>query len=356
MGPPRTLCKNVGELSMSKLEACYLGRAFGMTEVIPRFQRLQNMLRVIANCLAVEELSQASQQKIESPVNELGTWFDHAINVPDNHQRPQHEYEQSRRNFDRIEDLILTDTLPAFSIAAGLESGFNRKSQLDVFTRQVAEVQLQAEANLEKIQALMAAAENSAAQAEKARERAAQDATIMVISAQQVRFNAEVRRHRNQGYLWLIGATAIALSAVGFALQVWVDAQDAVRASIFAGGSSPTGPSTGLAVQLATSKIAVMALLVSFTFWAGRMYRSAAHNQIVNQHRSNALATFETFVDGATPEIRSAVLLQTTACIFGAQPTGLIAHESESPAPAYVADFARAIGTSASHLGSGPKG
>ena len=141
---------------------------------------------------------------------------------------------------------------------------------------------------------------------------------------------------------------ALALLAGGFAYQVWVDARDAVEAAIFAGGSiQQLGPSTALSVQLVMSKIAVMALLVSFTFWAGRMYRASVNNQIVNQHRSNALGTFETFVDGATPEIRAAVLLQTTYCIFASQPTGHISNEAEPQPMPYLADFSRVVGSAA---------
>lgn len=358
MGPVRTVCMKVAELPTAKLESCYLGRAFPLKEVIPRLERLQWMIRTISSCLAVEEIPQEAQNRINNPVAELDTWFTHVTGVPDNHQNPRQEYDQSRRRFDQVESMVHTDALPAFAIAAGLESGLSRKSMLEAFTRDIADVQAQAKTDLEeiqaqaredleKIQASLTAAEQSAVQADKARERAAADATIMAISAQQSRFSGEVARHRRHSYGWLAAASLLALLAAGFAYQVWIDARDAAEAAIFAGGSAAVaGPPTGLSVQLVTSKIAVMALLVSFTFWAGRMYRAALHNQIVNQHRSNALATFETFVDGATPDIRSAVLLQTTSCIFAAQPTGLISTESEPHPMAYLADFARAVGTS----------
>jgi hypothetical protein len=71
--------------------------------------------------------------------------------------------------------------------------------------------------------------------------------------------------------------------------------------------------------------VIVFSLLLSGMLWVGRIYRAARHNYVVNKHRQNALRTFETFVKSADPQIKSAVLLQTTGCIFTAQNTGYVA-------------------------------
>ena len=181
MGPARSICYTVGQLPTSQLQSCYLGRAFPLPEVIPRFERLQFMLRTVANCLAIEDLPEDHKNRISGPANDLNTWFSQVSAVPDSHQNPLHQYEQFRRQFDSVEASIHRDVLPASAIAAGLESGLSRKSLPEGFTSEIAAMQARATEAIEKIQTAMSAAEQSAAQAEKARERAAADATIMAI-------------------------------------------------------------------------------------------------------------------------------------------------------------------------------
>jgi len=70
----------------------------------------------------------------------------------------------------------------------------------------------------------------------------------------------------------------------------------------------------------------------------------------VNQHRQNALSTFETFVKAAADDqTKGAVLLQATQAIFTPQVTGFIAQESDSGGPAQVLEIFRSASS-----GKGP--
>lgn len=95
-------------------------------------------------------------------------------------------------------------------------------------------------------------------------------------------------------------------------------------------------------VQLAIAKIIIFSVLLSATVWAGRTYRAAQHNYVVNKHRQNALSTFETFAKAAADDAtKSAVLLQATTCIFSAQQSGYITQESDGPAYPQVLEIIR---------------
>jgi hypothetical protein len=69
--------------------------------------------------------------------------------------------------------------------------------------------------------------------------------------------------------------------------------------------------------------------------WAGRNFSTHRHNQTVNNHRQNALKTFEAFVKAASDDAtKNAVLLQATQSIFSPQASGYLGiHGGESSAP-----------------------
>jgi len=99
---------------------------------------------------------------------------------------------------------------------------------------------------------------------------------------------------------------------------------------------------TAQLVQLSISKIVVFGALYFALIWAGRMYRAESHNWVINQHRQNALSTFETFVKAASDEqTKSAVLLQATQSIFSHQPSGFSQHEQDSSQSPQVLEIIR---------------
>ena len=80
--------------------------------------------------------------------------------------------------------------------------------------------------------------------------------------------------------------------------------------------------------QILLSKAVILGLLITATFWCAKMYRAARHQQTVNQHRENALLTFQAFIEAAEDkDTRSAVLLETTKSIFTITPSGYLDQE-----------------------------
>lgn len=102
---------------------------------------------------------------------------------------------------------------------------------------------------------------------------------------------------------------------------------------------------TALQIQLAVAKLIVFSVLFSAVVWTGKMYRAHRHNYVINRHRLNALSTFEAFAKATDDQqIKNAVLLQATQCIFGPQPTGYISGENESEGYPQILEIVRGMG------------
>lgn len=99
---------------------------------------------------------------------------------------------------------------------------------------------------------------------------------------------------------------------------------------------------TAQLIQLSIAKIVVFGALYFALIWAGRMYRAESHNWVINQHRQNALSTFETFVKAASDDqTKSAVLLQATQSIFSHQPSGFSQHEQDAAQSPQILEIIR---------------
>lgn len=353
MKAARSACKTAADLPVDTLATCYLGRVFGLKDVIPELHRMQLYLSLISQCPAVDELPFRDEERIREAAVNLAQWFTRATQVQDTNRDAQREHDQLRREFDSRVNSIQTEALPSFAVAGALDLVAARQSQLQQFQEDLNKAKEQVTSMVAGIALELTKAQQSAAEADTARARAAEAATNTAISAQQKLFKEESDRHRKTGYGWIVAGVLLAIAGGGFAWQVYVDAKDSVAFSIFVAGGGPSpSPPASLTVQLITAKVAIMALMVSLVFWTGRMYRASVHNEIINRHRANALGTFATFVDGASPEIKSAVLLQTTSCIFSPQHTGLITSEADPHPMTYVAEVARAVGSSATTASS----
>jgi len=70
-------------------------------------------------------------------------------------------------------------------------------------------------------------------------------------------------------------------------------------------------------VKESLPRLLVVFVLSFGMIWAAKNVSASTHNFVVNRHRQNALASFETFVEGASgKEVKDAVLIQATSAIF----------------------------------------
>ena len=126
------------------------------------------------------------------------------------------------------------------------------------------------------------------------------------------KFEEIARQHDNtsRSWLWATGilATITIAVAIGFLFVL-----------------PPVGEIKNAAtIQRIVTKLVVISIFYFAAIWAARNYRAHRHLAVVNSHRQSALSTFETFVKASEDEqMKNAVLLEATRCIFTAGGYGL---------------------------------
>jgi len=148
-----------------------------------------------------------------------------------------------------------------------------------------------------------------------------------------IHFKQEADGHSRARWKWL-GATSVLAVAIlaygGFNVHYYM--------------THTLDVPTAQLVQLSIAKLVVFGALYFGLVWAGRMYRAEAHNWVINQHRQNALSTFETFVKAASDDqTKNAVLLQATQSIFAHQPSGFSHHEQDAAQSPQVLEIIRSM-------------
>lgn len=152
-------------------------------------------------------------------------------------------------------------------------------------------------------------------------------------------FSLEAQTHEHAASKWL--TATVCVTCVTFVI--------AAALLLLSWSFTPNDITTTKAVQIGIAKIAILSLLFSAVLWVGRIYRSHRHNHVVNRHRMNALRTFQTFVNATGDDgTKNAVLIQATQCIFGTQPSGYIASESDSNPASQILEIVRTAGVKTS--------
>lgn len=80
-------------------------------------------------------------------------------------------------------------------------------------------------------------------------------------------------------------------------------------------------------------------------------YFAEKHNESINRHRANCLSTFNTFVDSADNERKSAVLLQATQTIFSHQSSGFLSKENDVQNPNPIVEIVRNVTSKQNPIG-----
>jgi hypothetical protein len=125
-------------------------------------------------------------------------------------------------------------------------------------------------------------------------------------------FSSKEEKLEGEAKNWLIATAIFGLITVS-----------AAAGSFFIPLPSDSG-SAGL-VQFFTSKIILLAILLTATIWCGRIYKAIKHQAATNNHRANALKSFQAFVNATSDEsTKNAVLLETTRSIFAIGSTGYL--------------------------------
>lgn len=171
------------------------------------------------------------------------------------------------------------------------------------------------------------------AEAETTLEQVRRAAAEVGVAQHAIHFRHEADKHLSRSRAWLW--TTAALAALTLAYGVW---------GLIRLGAEVPNLTTAQALQLAVAKLLVFSVLYFGVIWAGRIYKAQWHNHVINQHRQNALSTFETFVKAASDEqTKNAVLLHATQSIFAPQATGFVTQESEAQPTPQVLEIIRSV-------------
>lgn len=140
------------------------------------------------------------------------------------------------------------------------------------------------------------------------------------VSQQAIYFKEEADKHDNQSTEWLKWTL---ISAVFLALYSTF--------ALFSHNIPGLNPETTYqAIQVATSKVLIFAVIGYVVLICGRNFLSHKHNSIINRHRQNALQTFTTLADAtSTPEAQDIVLTHAASSIFAPQETGYAKQQSQ---------------------------
>jgi len=100
--------------------------------------------------------------------------------------------------------------------------------------------------------------------------------------------------------------------------------------SIYYYASRQIDSSTAQSIQMGIAKLITFSILYFGLVWTSRNYRAHRHNFVINQHRQNALNTFESFVEGTSDDhTKNAVLIKSTEAVFSPIVTGYLTKEPE---------------------------
>ncbi|MEQ1551652.1 hypothetical protein [Sphingorhabdus sp.] len=145
------------------------------------------------------------------------------------------------------------------------------------------------------------------------------------VSKQAIHFKNEADAHNTQSKTWLKYSTRTAIGLGLFAIL-----------SLFIHKIPFFSPENAYeTTQLAVSKILIFAVISYMLLLCARNFMSHKHNEVVNRHRQNALATFTALAEAASEQSSADIVLTHAAsCIFSPQETGYAKQDgghSEAP-------------------------
>jgi len=166
--------------------------------------------------------------------------------------------------------------------------------------------------------------------------RAARDAAAKIGVAQfATKFEEISDDHAAAGKRWLLATAVLGVVTVAVALS-------------FLYFLPPSGElKEAGTLQRIVTKLVVISIFYFAAVWSARNYRAHRHLCVLNRHRQSALSTFETFVkSGSDDQIKNAVLLEATHCIFSPAITGYLGAEEENPSSRII-EILKTVGSSA---------
>lgn len=120
---------------------------------------------------------------------------------------------------------------------------------------------------------------------------------------------AEAQEGGAKTWLGITGIAALVTLAIAGCMWWWAE----------------PGLDQGQLFQKLSTKLVILAVLLSATIWCGRNYKALKHLATINRHRASSIRTLQAFSAAASEvQTKDAVLLEATRAVFGNMPTGYI--------------------------------
>lgn len=307
-----------------------LGDELNFQEGLPYFKRTFDLINDL-NRYSLEDVPYVQLKKIADHINKTYENLTHILefsvqSYPQNTTVTRNQFlDNIRDGYDQLSNVIT----PTISYLATKQTNFDELKQsalenLEDIKQLKSEFQQEKEAIANESNSLLASIQDVAAQ--------------QGVTQHAFYFKEEAELHERASKKWLWFTIIIALLTL-------------VIAIIFAVYYMITdlGIDTGRSIQMAISKLIVFSILYFALIWGSRNYRAHRHNAVVNQHRQNALSTFQAFVDAAEDDkaTKDAVLLRSTETIFSPHVSGYLTKENEKQnTPQILEIFRDAMGKS----------
>lgn len=291
--------------SLEKIEQP--GFTLDLREELPLFKRILELFNSLANAnmesiptFLLNKLKQSAQQAIDS--------FERIQNFDPSARNPVEQKDNLIQRIKNEYDEYFQQIAPTIAYCSQSEEKFEM-------------LERQAQDFVEKIEKLSSSLEREKSRiiddATDALTQVQNAAAEIGVAQHTVHFETEVRKHTKARTRWLC-VTAF----LGFVMLFLI------ASSVYYYMNHIPEMQIAQLVQLAISKAVFFGVLSFALVWASRMYRAESHNLVVNQHRQNALRTFETFIAASGDDsTKGAVLLEATQCIFSHQPSGFAQNE-----------------------------
>jgi len=288
-----------------------LGVRFSLRELIPKLEKIKSLFCLVA----VSQLSFFPEQQaniIRDQANAYYNFLEQCANfdVEGAQPSPSDAKQALIQKAETDYQSYFNALFPLISFATARSQDFARLEQEARAATQ--SVKDQSEIILKELNDQREAGEKILG---AARDMAAEQG----VGKQAAHFKDQANHHKTESALWL-GRTYKACAGLGVyaVLSLFIHQIPGVL---------PEGPYGAL--QLAVSKVLIFAIIAYIVFLSAKNYMSHRHNEIVNRHRQNALATFTALAEAASDAASSDIVLShAAACIFSPQETGLTRHET----------------------------
>lgn len=287
-----------------------LGAKFALRELVPPIQRVQDLFRLITPG-QIGFFPERQQDTIRDQANAFFNFLEQCkgFEIEGAQPSPTEARNALVAKADTLYQKYFDVLFPLISFATARSQDFARLESDARAATQAAKDQ--ASSVLEELEV-----QRSSADAILDQVRAA--AAEQGVSKQAIHFKNEADLHKNLAKDWLKYTMGSAGILVFYSVaSLFVDQLPGIDAS-----------TPYRAAQIAVSKVLIFAVLAYLLALSARNFLSHRHNEIVNRHRQNALATFTALAEATSDAASSDIVLSHAAsCIFSPQETGLTKQE-----------------------------